>query len=83
MGVRLCVDYRTLNAVTKPNDFPMENAVDLMCNLGKANIITTLDLLKGYWTIPMEEQSKDYTVGACSLPTGHVLVFCKQPPRVL
>ncbi|GBO43950.1 hypothetical protein AVEN_21413-1 [Araneus ventricosus] len=29
-SVRLCVDYRTLNAVTKPHDFPMENAVDLI-----------------------------------------------------
>ncbi|GBM11447.1 Retrovirus-related Pol polyprotein from transposon 17.6 [Araneus ventricosus] len=60
-SVRLCVDYRTLNAVTKPDDFPVENAVDLMYNIGKANIITTLDLLKGYWAIPMKEQSKDYT----------------------
>ncbi|GBN25267.1 hypothetical protein AVEN_272266-1 [Araneus ventricosus] len=39
----------------------MENAVDLMYDIGKANIITTLDLLKGYWAIPMEEHSKDYT----------------------
>ncbi|GBO34333.1 Retrovirus-related Pol polyprotein from transposon 297 [Araneus ventricosus] len=39
----------------------MENAVDLMYNIGKANIITTLNLLKGYWAIPMEEHSKDYT----------------------
>ncbi|GBL91352.1 Transposon Ty3-G Gag-Pol polyprotein, partial [Araneus ventricosus] len=59
-SVQLCVDYITFNAVTKPDDFPMENAVDLMYNIGKANIIT-LDLLKGYWAIPMEEQSKDYT----------------------
>ncbi|GBL96881.1 Transposon Ty3-I Gag-Pol polyprotein, partial [Araneus ventricosus] len=41
--------------------FPMENAEDLMYNIGKANIITTLDSLKGYWTVPMEEQSKNYT----------------------
>ncbi|GBN74503.1 Transposon Ty3-I Gag-Pol polyprotein [Araneus ventricosus] len=60
-SVRLCVDYRTLNVVTKPDDIPMENAVNLMYNIGKANIVTTLDLLKGYWAIPVEVQSKDYT----------------------
>ncbi|GBN50016.1 Retrovirus-related Pol polyprotein from transposon 297 [Araneus ventricosus] len=53
--------YRTLNAVLKADDFPMDNAFVLMYNIGKANIITTLDLLKGYWVIPMEERSKDYT----------------------
>ncbi|GBN68365.1 hypothetical protein AVEN_223914-1 [Araneus ventricosus] len=45
-NVRLCVDYRTLNAITKPDDFSMEIAVDLMFNIGKDNIITTLYLLK-------------------------------------
>ncbi|GBM79910.1 hypothetical protein AVEN_173894-1 [Araneus ventricosus] len=58
-NVRLCVNYRTLNAVTKPDDFPMENSVDLMYNIEKANIMRTLDLLIRYWAIPMEEQSKD------------------------
>ncbi|GBN53330.1 hypothetical protein AVEN_164337-1 [Araneus ventricosus] len=57
-SVRLCVDYRTLNAVRKPDDFPMKNAVDLIYNIGKANIITTLDLLKGYWAIRWMNKGK-------------------------
>ncbi|GFS56203.1 retrovirus-related Pol polyprotein from transposon 17.6, partial [Trichonephila clavipes] len=36
----------------------MEDAVELIHSIGRANIITTLDLLKGYWAIPMAEDSK-------------------------
>ncbi|GFW84685.1 retrovirus-related Pol polyprotein from transposon 297 [Trichonephila clavipes] len=39
----------------------MEDAVELIHSIGKANIITTLDLLKGYWAIPMAEDSKNLT----------------------
>ncbi|GFW17023.1 retrovirus-related Pol polyprotein from transposon opus [Trichonephila clavipes] len=37
----------------------MEDAVELIHSIGRANIITTLDLLKGYWAIPMAEDSKN------------------------
>ncbi|GBO34487.1 hypothetical protein AVEN_262990-1 [Araneus ventricosus] len=37
-NVRLCVNYRTLNALTKPDDFPMENSFDLMYNIGKVTL---------------------------------------------
>ncbi|GFW67848.1 retrovirus-related Pol polyprotein from transposon 17.6 [Trichonephila clavipes] len=43
------------------DDFPMEDAVDLIHSIGRANIFTTLDLLKGYWDIPMAEDSKNLT----------------------
>ncbi|GFW55705.1 retrovirus-related Pol polyprotein from transposon opus [Trichonephila clavipes] len=36
----------------------MEDAVELIHSIGRANIITTLDLLKGYWAIPRAEDSK-------------------------
>ncbi|GFT45705.1 retrovirus-related Pol polyprotein from transposon 17.6 [Trichonephila clavipes] len=39
----------------------MEDAVELIHSIGRANIITTLDLLKGYWTIPTAEDSKNLT----------------------
>ncbi|GBM61394.1 Retrovirus-related Pol polyprotein from transposon 17.6 [Araneus ventricosus] len=60
-SIRLCVDYRALNAVTVSDDFPMEEAVDLIQSIGKANVITTLDLLKGYWAIPMDLECKALT----------------------
>ncbi|GFS69831.1 hypothetical protein TNCV_3101481 [Trichonephila clavipes] len=39
----------------------MEDAVELIHSIGRANIITTLDLLKGNWAIPMAENSKNLT----------------------
>ncbi|GFY00146.1 hypothetical protein TNCV_1342431 [Trichonephila clavipes] len=59
--LRLCVDFRALNSESVSNDFPMEDAVELIHSIGRANIITTLDLLKGYWAIPMAEDSKNLT----------------------
>ncbi|GFU01479.1 retrovirus-related Pol polyprotein from transposon opus [Trichonephila clavipes] len=56
--LRLCVDFRALNSESVSDDFPMEDAVELIHSIGGANIITTLDLLKGYWAIPMAEDSK-------------------------
>ncbi|GFW24720.1 retrovirus-related Pol polyprotein from transposon 17.6 [Trichonephila clavipes] len=59
--LRLCVDFRALNSESVSDDFPMEDAVELIHSIGRANIITTLDLLKGYWAIPMAEDSKNIT----------------------
>ncbi|GFW77006.1 hypothetical protein TNCV_2724361 [Trichonephila clavipes] len=50
-----------LLTVSVSDDFPMENAVELIHSIGRSNIITTLDLLKGYWAIPMAEDSKNLT----------------------
>ncbi|GFV12180.1 hypothetical protein TNCV_1536771 [Trichonephila clavipes] len=59
--LRLYVDFRALNSESVSDDFPMEDAVELIHSIGRANIITTLDLLKGYWAIPMAEDSKNLT----------------------
>lgn len=55
--LRLCVDYRALNAMTKSYDFPIEDATSLMYDIGHYNLITTLDLLKGYCATPMEKKT--------------------------
>ncbi|XP_042899321.2 uncharacterized protein [Parasteatoda tepidariorum] len=55
------IDYRALNAVTIIDDFPMEDITELIHTIGKANVISNLDLLKGYYAIPMEEASYDLT----------------------
>ncbi|GFY22009.1 retrovirus-related Pol polyprotein from transposon 17.6 [Trichonephila clavipes] len=51
--LRLCVDFKALKSESVSDDFPMEDAVELIHSIGRANIITTLDLLKGYRAIPM------------------------------
>ncbi|GFV00099.1 retrovirus-related Pol polyprotein from transposon opus [Trichonephila clavipes] len=48
-SIRLCVDYRHLNSFTIADAYPMQNAKDLLFEVGQANYITVLDLTKGYW----------------------------------
>ncbi|GFX37636.1 retrovirus-related Pol polyprotein from transposon 17.6 [Trichonephila clavipes] len=55
------INLNHLNSESVSDDFPMDDAVELIHSIGRANIITTLDLLKGYWAIPMAEDSKNLT----------------------
>ncbi|GFW46295.1 hypothetical protein TNCV_1387971 [Trichonephila clavipes] len=75
-SIRLCVDYRHLNSFTIADAYPMQNAKDLLFEVGQANYITVLDLTKGYWQIPMAEEAKPYT--AFVTHHGHYQ-FCVMP----
>lgn len=59
--LRLCVDYRSLNNVTVPDAYPMQNVNELIILVGKKKFITTLDMLKGYWAIQMDKDSRELT----------------------
>ena len=67
-NVRLCVDYRRLNSSTPVDAYPMPRTDELIDRIGKAKFITTLDLAKGYWQVPMKEE--DRTKTAFATPTG-------------
>ena len=67
--IRLCVDYRLLNQVTKPDKFPMPNVTDIIAGLGGVKYFTSLDLVRGYYQMPIEEASREYT--AFSMPRSH------------
>ncbi|CAM5117885.1 unnamed protein product [Natator depressus] len=54
-----CVDYRKLNAVTHPDNYPMPRTDELLEKLGWAQFISTLDLTKGYWQVPLDESAKE------------------------
>ena len=45
-SLRLCIDYRKLNKVTKSDRFPMPSMTDLIFSLHGAQYFTTLDLVK-------------------------------------
>ncbi|GFU38998.1 retrovirus-related Pol polyprotein from transposon opus [Trichonephila clavipes] len=57
-SIRLCVDYRHLNSFTIADAYPMQNAKDLLFEVGQANYITVLDLTKGYWQIQWQRRQK-------------------------
>ena len=60
-SMRLCVDYRRLNSVSRTDAYPMPRVDDLIDRIGGAKFITTLDLSKGYWQVPVREQDRPKT----------------------
>ncbi|KAL0163484.1 hypothetical protein M9458_042880 [Cirrhinus mrigala] len=66
---RFCNDFRKLNEVSEFDAYPMPRVDELLDRLGRARFITTLDLTKGYWQVPLAKDAKPKT--AFSTPSGH------------
>ncbi len=58
-SVRFCTDYRKVNAVTKPDSFPLPHMEDCIDRVGPAKFVTKLDLLKGYWQVPLTPRASE------------------------
>jgi len=60
---RMCVDYRELNSVTQPEQWPLPNIKDLLERIGahKPSFFAVLDMTSGYWQTPIAEASRKYT----------------------
>ncbi|XP_041102688.1 uncharacterized protein LOC121313985 [Polyodon spathula] len=67
-STRFCVDFRKVNAISKFDAYPMPRVDELLDRLGKARFLSTLDLTKGYWQIPLTPSSKEKT--AFATPDG-------------
>lgn len=59
--LRICIDFRRLNDVTKKCSYPLPNAEDCLEPLAGNVYFTQLDLASGYWQIPLSERSKELT----------------------
>ncbi|EYC34920.1 hypothetical protein Y032_1273g3795, partial [Ancylostoma ceylanicum] len=58
-SIRLCVDYRELNKVTRQDAYPLP-AIDVMLqSLQGKRYFTTLDMCSGYWQIPLSNDAKE------------------------
>ena len=66
-NIRICVDFRKLNQLTKFNAYPMPHIDDLLDTVGRAKYLTTLDLAKGYWQVPMHEKDQPKTAFISSI----------------
>ena len=73
---RICVDYRKLNATSKFDAYPKPRIDEMLDAVGQSEYLTTLDLTKGYWQVPMKEEDKTKT--AFSSPLG-LLQFTVMP----
>lgn len=58
-GPRFCTDYRKVNAVTKHDAFPLPRMEDCVDQVGSARYISKLDLLKGYWQVPLSKRARE------------------------
>ena len=55
--IRFCVDYRKLNNITKMDAYPIPRMDQMLEKVAQARYISTLDITKGYWQIPLNEDS--------------------------
>ena len=67
--LRLCTDFKKVNAVTVPDPFPLPRVEDLLDRVGKSKYLTKLDMTRGYWQVPLDEES--IPVSAFVTPSGH------------
>ena len=75
-SIRLCVDYRQLNRVTKADRFPLPNMSELVYGLFGVKFFTLLDLRKGYYQVPLHPDSRECT----AFSTSYNHYQCKRLP---
>ena len=56
---RFCTDYRKVNSVTIPDSFPLPRLDDCIDTVGSARYVSKLDLLKGYWQVPLTARASE------------------------
>ena len=55
---RLCTDFRKVNSVTVADNYPLPRIEDCVEKVGQAKYISKIDLLKGYYQVPLTERAK-------------------------
>lgn len=73
---RLCGDFRRLNAQTVPDRYPLPHTEDFVNDLGGAVVFSKLDLVKGFFHIPVAEEDVHKT--AITTPFG-LFEFVRMP----
>ena len=56
---RLCIDYRRLNEVTRQDAYPLPRIDDSLDALSGSVYFSTLDLVSGYWQVPLDKEAQD------------------------
>ena len=59
--LRMCVDFRRLNAKTRRDSFPLPRIDESLDALKDSAYFSTLDLASGYYQVAMDEQDREKT----------------------
>ena len=79
------MDFRKLNLLTVKDSHPLPHICETLESLAGAAHYSTFDMKSGFWQVPMDEESKQYTAftlgsmglyGCESMPFG----LCNAPP---
>lgn len=64
--LRMCIDYRQLNKVTKADSFPIPHLTDLVFGLHGMKYFSSIDLMKGYYQVELHKDCTEYTAFSTS-----------------
>lgn len=64
-GLRFCVDYRKLNAITEKDRYPLPLIDETMAQLSKATIFTKIDIRQAFHKIRLTAESSRMTAFRC------------------
>ena len=67
---RFVTDFRKVNDVTRKDSYPLPRVDLLIDEVGNAKYVTKLDLMKGYWQIPLTERAKDISAFSTGSPNS-------------
>ena len=74
---RICVDYRSLNAVTEKDAHPLPRIADSLDALRSASVYSSVDLTRAYHQVEVRPEDRDKT--AFVTGQGHHLRFVTMP----
>ena len=82
---RFCIDFRKLNSLTVKDSHPLPCICETLESLAGAAHYSTFDMNSGFWQVPMDEESKQYTaftLGSMGLYECESMPFglCNAPP---
>ena len=84
-SLRFCIDFRRLNTLTFKDSHPLPHICETLESLAGAAHYSTIDMNSGFWQVPMDEESKQYTaftLGSMGLYECESMPFglCNDPP---
>jgi hypothetical protein len=69
VNIRLCIDYRQVNALTKLVHAAMPLIDDLLSNFEAVMWMCSFDACSGFWSVGMTQKASDISAFIC--PLGH------------